>query len=350
MPYGFPSGILLRSSLIRIDPQYIKGEADVISKVAQSPPHPLQIPSDDDVRRRRDDLDKLNIIKGLVFRSLKSRLDHHSDDHVNDEITLFANSFKYSGTKSIDAFLSYRSEYVDVGKRAIAGAVLYHESKATLEEWDWYGELWSRLANHVNKADGCWAFSEPPINIITFNYDRSLEYYLSNSIKHTFGLNEETAFRLVSELDIIHFYGSLGPLTGNGSIPFGSEDIGESYKNLKVIPYERVGDNEVQVDYEQNKARGLVSSKKSGIVYLGFGYDEMNCSLLGVDNMASMGGIYGTTVGLTPFEKRGIGKRYLGIKGGDNLQAFSEEEYTCMDLIRNKPVVGLARSKTKCNT
>jgi hypothetical protein len=90
-----------------------------------------------------------------------------------------AHAFLHSGQLSIDTFLSKRGdEFSETGKWAIAAALCIRETptmvmNATIEG-DWYAYLWSVMSGTLSKVDDV-PFEK--IKIITFNYDRSLEYF-----------------------------------------------------------------------------------------------------------------------------------------------------------------------------
>ena len=82
----------------------------------------------------------------MLFKSLKL---HASID--SDEIKNFARQFKRSHVNSIDAFLSKRSEFTDIGKLAIAAALIEKEipdklANATGAE-HWYSYMWNQISS-----------------------------------------------------------------------------------------------------------------------------------------------------------------------------------------------------------
>ena len=134
----------------------------------------------------------------------------------------FAQEMKRSGLASVDAFLESRPEYIDVGKAAIAHYLIPYEIPGTLwpekkknvdgtYRWEkprWYEYLFQKLKA---EAETPKAFSENRLSIITYNYDRSLEYFLFTSIRNTFGLDESAAAQVFSTIPIVHIHGMLGP-------------------------------------------------------------------------------------------------------------------------------------------
>ena len=54
--------------------------------------------------------------------------------HSDDEIDQFADALWYSGQDSVDAFLEHRTEFLELGKLAIAQALMPHENLSCLPE------------------------------------------------------------------------------------------------------------------------------------------------------------------------------------------------------------------------
>ena len=330
-PYGFPTGMELRNLLIKLDREDLQRLHTFVINSFATAPHPLRLPPDDELRKIKHELETLERIGNRIG------LTRSSDSPANQQSD-FANVFKFSGIASIDAFLSHRDDYAEIGKKAIASSILDFENKSTLEEWDWYGLLWSKIKNYIEIQNDQITLKPMPIDIVTFNYDRSLEYFLWKAMQSTFRCSQERALALVSEMNIIHFYGSLGPIYGENAVPYGGENVNDAAKNIKVIPYERSGHAKAELSEDQAKSLGLIHGLNKSIVYMGFGFDEQNCNLLKLDSLPKTHSIYGTTFGLTPFEKILVGRKYFNIEGPRMFDQFTSENYGCMELIRNKPI------------
>jgi len=188
----------------------------------------------------------------------------------------FVFAFNASRLYSIDAFLGIRTEFADIGKRAIAAVLLHAERRSGLGSMqiksDWYDYLWNKVTS------GCsWeSLSFDKLSIVTFNYDRSLEIFLIQAMMNTYGVNEQDAITKLDSLRIEHVYGSLGALwmgTERTFIPFGqqwqSSIVEQAAKGLVVIP-------EARHDAPSFVAAKEVLSNASAIGILGFGFDEQN--------------------------------------------------------------------------
>lgn len=107
-------------------------------------------------------------------------------------ITDFMVALRESGRPSVDAFLEYRGDFVDIGKAAIACELLPFEKTGRLfgdwikkranpdnKEGNWYDYLFEVFADGVSFD----TFDRNKLSIITFNYDRSIEHYLFTCLK-----------------------------------------------------------------------------------------------------------------------------------------------------------------------
>ena len=89
-------------------------------------------------------------------------------------IMLFRDALAKSGRPSVDVFLEYRSEFLSLGKTAIAAILTPYEIEANLytAERNWYEYLFRHLG--PSRKD----LAQGNLSVVTFNYDRSFEHYL----------------------------------------------------------------------------------------------------------------------------------------------------------------------------
>lgn len=198
--------------------------------------------------------------------------------HKQNELWDFLDAFSKSQALSIDSFLARRSEFMAIGKHAIAAVMLACEAPNQLHETDhpdhWYQYLFHGLA----KDD--WAsvdFSN--LSIVTFNYDRSLEEYLLQSLMASYKKTRDEACAKLRELEIVHVYGALGnaePWSSNYleyGLGFDASRCLAAATSIEVIPEGR--DNAPSVI----KARDLLH-KADVLAVLGFGFDALNLKRL----------------------------------------------------------------------
>lgn len=194
-------------------------------------------------------------------------------------ILSFREEFELSGIHSIDSFIAYRPEYQEIGELAIAAALLPLESSAKLRSVEnkygdggWYQMIWNVMMDSVVEPQDLLLNR---VCFVTFNYDRSLEQYLLSAILHTFDLDSDSAFRLLSQIPIRHVYGSLGSYSTDTGYRYGSqegaqliESILAARSSIKTVPA-------VRVPKDEQAAIWLAKSQR--VFVLGFGFDPTNC-------------------------------------------------------------------------
>ena len=103
----------------------------------------------------------------------------------------FVDTFKKSSNLSIDLFISRNPKFNNIGKLAIVLAIINSEIKSEYRNeideptQDWYSYLYHRMTeNLIDKND--ISISNNQIDFITFNYDRSFDYFLYDSFNNSF--------------------------------------------------------------------------------------------------------------------------------------------------------------------
>jgi len=187
----------------------------------------------------------------------------------------FVTAFRQSRLSSIDSFLGLRSRFSEVGRMAIAMLLLNYEIHSrhrlvSQPQQDWYDYLWNRL------ADGSWSeLSFKNLTVVTFNYDRSLEFFLLSAMRGAYGVTQAEAEQKLQSLKIVHVYGDLGSvLSGDARyIPYGdpvtSLSVRKAADFLKVIPEARDDGSTFQ------EARKVLINADA-VCFLGFGFDKTN--------------------------------------------------------------------------
>ena len=192
----------------------------------------------------------------------------------------FREAFWQSGTSSIDAFLQGRPEFLPVGKFAIAYCLMAYENGKNLYDppephKDWYLDLSERLTSSFDE------FENNQLSIITFNYDRSLDYYLFTSLRNRHGRSVDECIEKFAKLPIIHVYGQLGkiPYPQRGCrhyLPFGEEEkkvhgvvVGAS-QGITLLH---------EKESELREVHNLLAAAER-VCFLGFGYHPLNLARL----------------------------------------------------------------------
>ena len=273
---------------------------------------------------------------GAELRSLICDLAKHSNnrlgsqikfhfEHPQRDIIAFAKEFKLSGMPSIDAFLARRTEFESIGRATIAACISQFENPDTLFDVgrtpgasDWYGQLWSQMIEGVHTVAD---LAQNSVSFVTFNYDRSLEAYLHQTIRATFGVDDSVAEDARSRFPIHHMYGSLGEYLPSKGATYGpprqtlllDRYLAGTRDQIKVMPSDR------GMTRDEQATVMLVGADVIG--FMGFGFDEINCKRLDVLEAVfrhkNVPGsepvrIFGTTMGATEGEVNAFHRRAFG--------------------------------------
>jgi len=220
-----------------------------------------------------------------------------------ETINQFCSALDGSDDLLIDYFLDTcnNPQFVYYGKIAILMFIAESEKKVArmknidFTEDDWFPIMFNKLVEGIR--DPRTLNKNCLINFITFNYDRFLEYRLTNSMKNKFSLDWKNSYDIVNKFEIIHVFDRLPSLPFEDRLKnykYGDDikfiDIHESTKNIKTISE--------RGQIEKESIYGLISGAQK-IYFLGFGYNKENLSLLDIyGNIKKNVQIYGTAYGL----------------------------------------------------
>jgi hypothetical protein len=79
----------------------------------------------------------------------------------------------------------------------------------------WFIKFMHVLGRGVSKENAREIFDR--VSFIIFNYDRCVEYFLRHALQRLYGISEQEASDIVSELHIIHPYGAVDDAVAFGS-------------------------------------------------------------------------------------------------------------------------------------
>ncbi|MFZ3018680.1 MAG: hypothetical protein WA056_09520 [Gallionella sp.] len=240
------------------------------------------------------------------------------------DLEAFSSAFLKSGMPSIDAFLARRGKhkvgsltdatYADIGKAAIAYRLIQcerPESIHVLPDDHWYQYLWSFISDSLD------SFGENKLHIITFNYDRSLEYYLLTSLQHSFGITAQEAAEYLQKIPILHVYGQLATLP---ELPLQGYETRRYHPDVSIPAYIEVAARGIRVIDESRdddevfeKAYSYLRDAER-ICFLGFGFDPTNVRRLRIDELVQHARlkadlrtrVFATTLGLEAAERESI--------------------------------------------
>lgn len=182
---------------------------------------------------------------------------------------------------SIDWFLENRRRFLEVGKLAIAYCIIRHERDEPLFDNgdNWYTTLANWLGNSLEELP------KNRLTILTFNYDRSLDYYLVRTVQARFELDEDAAAAALKGVKIIHLYGQVGALPWQDH-----KDIPERPYGFTGAPGEVIAAAKgLRLIFEEHsqegfdRARAYVGSARLTVA-LGFGCHPDNCQRIGFDS------------------------------------------------------------------
>ena len=269
----------------------------------------------------------------------------------------FINEFQESNIQSIDKFLTLRPEFYDIGKMAIAIEILKAEKDSKFAEElekqdfskDWYFHLYNKMLDEIDCTEDYIKFKDNSLSFVTFNYDRSLDYYLYNSFFHSFSPDIFKRFHTakIFPFKIIHVYGSPelewqkqeNYLDYNRRFEYDERTVKTVLKmadSIRIINDERNHDDTIL------KAQELIINSER-IFFLGFGYAKENLEMLGIPNTLKGKEVYGTVFGYTENEICNVSEK-IGlaqnpsknlIRTGHGANYCVLKDVDCMMLLRN---------------
>lgn len=230
----------------------------------------------------------------------------------------FQQAIIHAQPPSIDLFLERRQDFMRIGKDMIAAGLIPHEHPDRLfsfdrpepvtpasASWPWYRYLFHRLGDNPDE------FRQNFLSIITFNYDRSLEFYLFTAIKHRWQLkDEEITELLTNEVPILHVYGQLGKLPELGA-------EGRPYEPKVSVDSVTKAAAEIHIlhEAEENSPALQRARKELGeaalVCFLGFGYHKINLERLQVKKLfGTQRTVLGSAFNLLQGERSPISARF----------------------------------------
>lgn len=217
------------------------------------------------------------------------------------DIKSFMGELLRSQLPSIDAFLEYRPKFMEVGKAALAFYLIGRENENRLLD-PTNGEHWYQYLYLQMKTIDFEDFGSNKLSVVTFNYDRSFEHFLVTALMAGHGKSREEVLSVLKDIPIIHVYGKLGELPGQGdsqrsyNTSATPEAIEIAMKGIRIVSEN--ADHSAQF----SNAHELISVADE-IVFLGFGYHRENVERLELEkHLPAPARVIGTVVGFTQSE------------------------------------------------
>jgi len=142
----------------------------------------------------------------------------------------------------------------------------------------WIHNFFQTLTEGVKKSELHSIFSN--IQFIIFNYDRSLEYFLTRAIENYYQIERVDAEHVMKSATFIHPYGMIGALEWqDNELP--KRSFGEEYKNDLYDISQSILTFSEQIEDEAslNNIRSAVLSATK-LIFLGFAFHDSNIDLL----------------------------------------------------------------------
>jgi hypothetical protein len=213
----------------------------------------------------------------------------------------FHSALQLSGFKYIEEFLSIRPEFQEIGKLLIAQVILEHEHIPSLfKDGLWYSYLFEAI------NESFLEIKDNKLSVITFNFDQSLETFLFNAVKNAYSKSEQDVLTELAHIPVLHVNGKVNDKLWQGvvsDLPTSSKITPELIKNaasgIKIV---------TDKDFSSGSLKRNIDSILDGsevIVFLGFGFDDVNMKKLNISRLKGKT-IIGSTYGIKPGEIRSI--------------------------------------------
>lgn len=247
----------------------------------------------------------------------------------NEEALQFKYRLSRSGYYSVDAFLEQNREFLVIGKLLIADCLKRREVPDHLfapHDPGWYQYFFNCLLGTSPDA-----IADNPVTVITFNYDRSLEFYLHESIANRYKASSVVALALLRTIPIIHVHGILGEYP---EVPYSPQADGDTLKSISEkiqIVHELTDNTNDFCNTEFRKAHDALASAER-IFFLGFGFHEDNVRRFSffTPEVFEKREVFATLHGLGPIQQRSLMQR-LDKYGFGKAKC---QDSTCRDLFR----------------
>lgn len=237
----------------------------------------------------------------------------------------FVSSLSRSSSTSIDLFLAGNQHFSNIGKLAIAVTILRAERESqfwpnTDSDKDWYAYLFQRMREELKSPDSFGRFADNKVTFVTFNYDRSLEFYLSEALVNSFAHVDRAEIEsIISQIPVYHVHGTVDKAPWLEEIrryrsEYSYHDINNLKANIELIDQDEPRDNK-----KLDVIKEAINSARS-VYFLGFGYSKENLEAIGIFDHASRGrsqAIYGTAYGMVEEERKRIMELLRFREGGN---------------------------------
>lgn len=261
--------------------------------------------------------------------SIDNYIDMHSENPCISEVGKLAITNAISRAEANShLFVSTNDEKLNLKKNGIGNSWLDSFARILFEKVR--RENLNQLANNVS--------------IVCFNYDRCIEFYLIEAIHQTFGVDYAEAHSIVSSIEIVHPYGTLGPLPDSrysgatGTTPYG-HNAETGLDPWPVCDMLKTYTEQVEDEVVLHRIRNAVENSEQ-IIFLGFAFHPQNMDLLTLPYTTTRKRVYATGIGVSPQEapevKMRLASLFCGAESPDDWVEDIQIEHgtSCADLLK----------------
>lgn len=242
------------------------------------------------------------LIEAVIDGLLRRPMDQFAVDVMEasectqGQVEVFAQHLRDAGRDSIDEFLLSQEQYREIGKTAIAralmpfehdGALEPHAPKGVVHEPDqcWYQYCFNNL---LRSDSGTCALKRNNLTVVTFNFDRSFEralflFVCANCVTDR---NESEASRIAQEIPVHYIHERLGAPSWLDNGLTTEDDHARSYEpTLRSAAVRncaesiRILGDEIESGPTLENARGALREADQ-VCFLGFSYHPTNLARL----------------------------------------------------------------------
>jgi hypothetical protein len=236
----------------------------------------------------------------------------------------FVENFDRSHINSIDRFLAERSnDFYEIGTMAIALSILQKECNCKFSKEldygsmkdDLYFYLYNIMISGIEEGFIFEQFKNNKVSFITFNYDRSLDFFLYDSFSNSLPFEQLQQFEFDKmkhfPFNFIHVYGSTPLEWQSNNPPYLKFMKGKGFDEITLSDIQQFAESIRIIQKSRNKEPFIIKVQEEilradQIFFLGFGFAQENLEVLGIPDILKGKRVYGTVKGWS--EKNIMGK------------------------------------------
>ena len=194
-------------------------------------------------------------------------IDNYLNDHKNNGAAIIAS--KLAIVKTISEYEKASPLYVDHRKND-------ELDFASIKE-NWLLPFWQIVQDGIDSHNVASIFNN--ITIVSFNYDRCIEQFLTYALSKYYRLSTQSAAEMVNKIDIVHPYGSVGQFGVDLNGP--SVRLGKPLVNRELYhASQHIKTFSESIDDGIRQQIGTYLYDARRVVFLGFGFHDQNLALL----------------------------------------------------------------------